>query len=366
MRLSDHALFSYALRYERPVRWSDVTEHAAPLVLLRLRSDTGAVGVAEITPKPTWCGATARSVAAAIEDIFIPIIKRLDLSDVPAVRRALDGVPDNAAAKVLIDNACWDLNAAAAGRALWGGRERIELSWALTRQAPHLMAREAADMIAAYGFRTLKVKGGQGVDVDRAVMREVRAAIGDDVRLYVDANGAYGVAEAADYARTMADGGAVMVEDPCAFVPDARFRDLQAQAPVPLLVDFGCTSLRDAALFIEQGARALSVKPGRFGLTVARDMSRLADAAGCASIVGLIVGLMGESALGSLAGLQFACSLKASPLPAELSWFLAMQEQIVTAVPKVADGNLELPPATSMASLVDWDAVQRCATAMPR
>lgn len=361
MRLSSYALFSYALCYERPVRWSDIIEHAAPLVLLRLESDTGAVGVAEITPKPTWCGATARSVAAAIEDIFIPIVRRLDLSDVAAVRRALDGVPDNAAAKVLLDNACWDLNAAAAGRSLWGGIKRVELSWALTRQAPRLMAHEAADMIAAYGFRTLKVKGGQGVDVDRAVMREVRAAIGDDVRLYVDANGAYGIMEAAGYVRAMADAGAVMVEDPCPFVPDAGFRALQAACPVSLLVDFGCTSLRDAALFIEQGARALSIKPGRFGLTVARDMQRLAVAAGCATVVGL----MGESALGSLAALQFSCSPEASQLPAELSWFLAMQEQIVTTVPKIVDGHLELPEATSISSLVDWDAVQRCAQVQP-
>lgn len=354
MRLSDYELFSYALRYERPVRWSDITEHAAPLILLRLESDTGAVGVAEITPKPTWCGATARSVVAAIEDIFIPILARLDLTDVTTIRRALDGVPDNSAAKVLIDNACWDLNASAAGRSLWVGNKRIELSWALTRQAPHLMAREAADMIVAYGFRTLKVKGGQGIDVDRAVMREVRAAIGDDVRLYVDANGAYDAMEAGDYVRAMADAGAVMVEDPCSFAPDARFRALQAACPVPLLVDFGCTSLRDAALFIEQGAQALSVKPGRFGLTIAREMQQLAMQAGCA----MVVGLMGESALGSLAGLQFACTIGSSALPVELSWFLAMQEQVVMIVPEIIDGHIELPKTASLASLVDWDAVK--------
>ncbi len=38
-----------------------------------------------------------------------------------------------------------------------------------------------------------------------------------------------------------------MVEDPCALVPDAGFRKLQQNSPVPLLVDLGCASLRDAA-----------------------------------------------------------------------------------------------------------------------
>jgi len=129
--------------------------------------------------------------------------------------------------------------------------------------------------------------------------------VGDAVRLYVDANGAYSADQAPGYSRAMADAGAMMVEDPCALVPDAGFRKLQQDSPVPLLVDFGCTSLRDAALFIDQEARALSVKPGRFGLSSARAMEQLARQSGCASVVGL----MGESALGTFAALQFAAAL---------------------------------------------------------
>ena len=74
MRLAEHSLYCYRLRYERPVRWSDIIEEAAPFVLLRLQSDTGAVGAAEITVKPTWCGVTARSLMAMIEEVFLPLI----------------------------------------------------------------------------------------------------------------------------------------------------------------------------------------------------------------------------------------------------------------------------------------------------
>src|ERR1700753_2232958 len=144
LRLADSRLYTYQLRYARPVRWSDIVEEAAPFVLLRLTSDTGAVGVAEITVKPTWCGVTARSLVAAIEEIFLPLITGLDLDDPTTVRSALDRVPENQAAKTLIDNACWDLHAAHEGAALWrqwNGAREVELSWALTRQAPPLMAR---------------------------------------------------------------------------------------------------------------------------------------------------------------------------------------------------------------------------------
>jgi L-alanine-DL-glutamate epimerase-like enolase superfamily enzyme len=360
MRLAEHSLHCYRLRYERPVRWSDIVEEAAPFVLLRLRSDTGAVGVAEITVKPTWCGVTARSLIATIEEVFLPLLAAVDLDDPTKVRATLERIPENQAAKTLIDNACWDLHAASLGRPLWrhwGGAGRVELSWALTRQAPAAMAAEAAAMVARHGFRTLKVKGGQGFDVDVAGMREIRSAVGDTVRLYVDANGAYAADQALDYVCAMADVGAVMVEDPCAFVPDARFRRLQQNSPVPLLVDFGCTSLRDAGLFMEHGARALSTKPGRFGLTHTRAMQALAREAGCAPVVGL----MGESVLGTLAALQFAAAVPDPILPAEVTWFLAMTEQITTMTPSIVDGAVELPACASLAELVDWDAVERLA-----
>jgi L-Ala-D/L-Glu epimerase len=119
IRLAHCRLYAYRLRYARPVRWSDIVEEAAPFVLLRLTSECGAEGTAEITVKPTWCGVTARSLIAVVQDIFVPILKSLDLSDPAKVRAALDTIPENSAAKTLIDNACWDLYAAREGRALW-------------------------------------------------------------------------------------------------------------------------------------------------------------------------------------------------------------------------------------------------------
>jgi L-alanine-DL-glutamate epimerase-like enolase superfamily enzyme len=73
----------------------------------------------------------------------------------------------------------------------------------------------------------------------------------------------------------------------------------------------------------------------------------------------VVVGLMGESALGTLAGLQFAATIASPVLPAELTWFLAMTEQVLKTVPKITDGVLELPSGPSLASQVDWDAVAK-------
>jgi L-alanine-DL-glutamate epimerase-like enolase superfamily enzyme len=360
VRLAEYSLHAYALRYARPVVWSDIVEAAAPFVLLRLISDSGESGVAEVTVKPTWGGVTARSLIVTVEDIFIPLLRTLDLSDPRAVRRALDRVPENLAAKCLVDNACWDLKAAQLRESLWrvwDGAPRVALSWAVTRQAPRAMAEEAVTMCDAHGFRTLKVKGGQGIDTDILGIREIRMAVGDGVALYVDANGAYPARDAAQYARAVAAAGAVVLEDPGPLEPDKSFDALRAESPIPVLVDFGIWSLRDARLFLARGAQALSIKPGRFGLSDAWLMQKAAARASA----GVVAGLMGESALGTLAALQFAAALPQPILPAELTWFLAMTEQVTTEVPKIVDGAVDLPEVPSLATLVDWDAVKRFA-----
>ena len=97
------------------------------------------------------------------------------------------------------------------------------------------------------------------------------------------------------------------------------------------------------------------IKPGRFGLSTARGMEELARRSGCACVVGL----MGESALGTLAALQFAAALPDPALPAEVSWFLAMTEQVTAAMPKIVDGAVDLPDVPSLASLVEWSALDR-------
>jgi L-alanine-DL-glutamate epimerase-like enolase superfamily enzyme len=360
MRLAHSSLHAYRLAYERPVRWSDIVEDAAQFLLLKITSDSGHSGVAEMTLKSTWTGCSLRSLAAAIEDVFIPMLQKLDLSDVAAVRASLDGIPENHAAKTLIDNAIWDLNSAANGVPLWqawSGRERVPLSWTVTRQAPGAMAAEAALMVERHGFSALKIKGGQSIDVDVAAMRELRAALGDGIRMYVDANGAYAPSDALRYVQAMADAGAEVVEDPCPLVPDLAFRQLQQATPTPVLVDFGCLSRRDAELFIAAGARALSLKPGRFGLSDTRRMGALAHAAGCKTVVGMF----GESALGTLAALQLAATLPSGSLPAEVTWFLAMTDQIVAQPVEISGGMIQLPSVAGSAALIDWDRLARLA-----
>ena len=338
--------------YAREVVWSNAVEDAGVFALLTLTSDDGHVGIAEGTVKATWSAVSPRSLAAALEDVLLPRVIGRDVDDVP---RAFAGVPENRLAKGLVDNACWTMRAAAARKPLWqlwGGARRVALAWTVTRRAPALMALESKEACERHGFRTLKLKGGQGLETDLAALESIRAAVGPDVELYVDANSAYRREEALDYVRAVAAAGARVAEDPSPLAPDAEFEALQRACGIPILVDSSCASAADARLFLERGARALSAKPGRVGLSEARAIAALAGRARAK----VAVGIYAESLLGTLVSLQLP-----GTMPAEQTFYLGMTEQVAALDFPVREGCVELPETADYASLVDWEKVKRFA-----
>lgn len=360
LRIESFSIHCYALPYVRPVHWFDSVEAEGLYVMLRLNSTNGHTGIAEAPVRPTWAGVSLRSLVAVLEDLLLPAVRAVDLTDPQAVRGALDRFPENQLAKMLVDNACWTLRASTAGQPLWqawGGQSKIALSWCVTRQAPQLMAEEARDMVARFGFQALKVKGGQGREPDLEALRLIRGAVGSEVAVYVDANCAYSREEALDYVKAIADAGAIVAEDPCPMAPDGQFAELVAASPLPILVDTQCGSVRDAKAFLERGATALSIKAGRIGFTETRRINELAESGGAS----VAAGLYAESALGTLVSLQLAAALAHPLMPAELSFFLMLREQVLVTPLEVHDGCVSLPTGADFAQLIDWDRVRRFA-----
>jgi L-alanine-DL-glutamate epimerase-like enolase superfamily enzyme len=355
MRLAKWSTHAARIPYRRAVRWASSEVAGAEFVVLRLETDDGRVGIAEGGINPLWNGVTARSLPVVLEELLIPRLQDVDLLDEAAVTRALSRIPEHRLARSMVDTVCWDLRAQAAGVPLWqlwGGDSEVPLSWTVTRQEPAAMARESAEMVERYGFGTLKVKGGQGWERDFQMLGEVRAAVGPEVTLYVDANGAYPPEEALAYVQRLAEAGVVAAEDPCPLQPNGAFARLQVASPIPLVVDNACANARDAALFLEQGARALSVKLSKAGPTECRRVAALADAAGCQAHVGVVA----ESTLGALIGLQVAAALptRARSLPAELSFFLMLMDEYTVERLTIEDGRVRLPAEPGLAQWVDW------------
>lgn len=355
MKIAQATLHTYRLAYRRTVTWSDTRETAADYVLLRLVDDSGAVGLAEATVKPTWSGFNQRTMVETVRELYAPLLRSHLPSDEGGLGAALRRIPDNAQARGLVETALWTL---ALSRGELGAAPAqavgLPVSCTLTRQPPPLMAQQAARWRERFGVGCFKLKGGQGLATDaegvRAVLNAVPAA-----RVYVDANWAYAAGDLTRYADALAEAGATLLEDPCHFTP-AGFQTLAARCALPLMVDFAARDADLAAHYCRAGAHAVSVKPGRYGVAEALQVAQAAREAGR----GCCLGLFGESDLGTAINLRIAGdpAFAATVLPAELTFFLELKEQALTRPLVLRHGRLELPSWDETLQSIDHSRMQ--------
>jgi L-alanine-DL-glutamate epimerase-like enolase superfamily enzyme len=142
----------------------------------------------------------------------------------------------------VLDLALWDLKGKLAGmpvyQLLGGYRRRIDTYVAGGYYAEGKGLKELAGEMVSYverGARAVKMKiGAVSIAEDVARVRAVRAAIGPDVRLMVDANCAYRAYKAIEMARRIEDQDIFWFEEPVQPDDYEGFAKIAAQTTIPL------------------------------------------------------------------------------------------------------------------------------------
>ncbi len=175
------------------------------LVTCEVETDEGVIG----SGFTYTVGRGGSAVRALLEDVIAPELMGREPRDVEAIwhelRTKLHFVGLGGVAAVAIaaaDIALWDALAVAAGLPLYRylGVHRASLPAYASAVNLALSTGEVAEQMAGYrgrGFRAVKMKVGKPFREDVERVRAVREAIGDDCELYLDANMAWDVAEAA-------------------------------------------------------------------------------------------------------------------------------------------------------------------------
>jgi o-succinylbenzoate synthase len=184
-------------------------------------------------------------------------------------------------------------------------REEVAVNALVPALPPEEAAGAAAEAVAA-GMGTVKVKVGTGAAADLDRVAAVRSAVGDGVRIRLDANGAWDLDEAAALVPRLARYGIELVEQPVAGLDDlARLR---RRVDVPLAADESLRSLEDAHRLARLGAADVAVVKVQ-PLGGVRAALAVAEAAG----VPVIVTSMLETSVGLAAGLALAACLPELP-----------------------------------------------------
>jgi L-alanine-DL-glutamate epimerase-like enolase superfamily enzyme len=103
------------------------------------------------------------------------------------------------------------------------------------------------------GFTAMKLKVGQGTDVDRRKVEAARGAVGRDMDLMADANCRYTVAEAVAMARVLQEHAVVWFEEPLPPEDVAGYRELRSKVDVAIAGgECECTHYRFGELLAQR------------------------------------------------------------------------------------------------------------------
>ncbi|MEU7959564.1 mandelate racemase/muconate lactonizing enzyme family protein [Micromonospora humida] len=273
-------------------------------------------------------GASVAGAESCVRDVLAPAVVGRDADDVLArCAEVAAAVAGNEAARAALDVALHDLAARRLGvplvRLLGGTALRVPTDVTLaagTGADLAVAARQRCDE----GFDVLKLKVGTDAAGDLERVRAVRAAVGPQVRLRLDANQGWTPREAVRVIRGVEDAGldVELVEQPVARWDLDGMAWVADRVDVPILADEAVFGVRDLVAVIRRRAADLvNVKLAKCGgLRPARTLLELAREHG----MGTLVGSMMESQVGVGAAASLAAAYRTSAVSdLDAAWWLA-------------------------------------------
>ena len=310
MKIKAIQVGSISLPLVRPFKTALRTVEAVNDIVVRVIADVGAVGYGEAPPTAVITGDTTGSILCAVRDFIRPALVGMELDDLDAVMAKLDGcMVHNTTPKAAVDMALYDLWAKAQGKPLYqllgGARTSFKTDITISVNPVDQMVADSLDAVQQ-GFDILKVKVGKEGLADVERMAAIRAAVGPEVKLRVDANQGWTAEQSVAIIRAMEDKGLniELVEQPVPAHDLAGLKAVTAAVDTPILADEAVFSCYDAANLIEQKAADLIniklMKTG--GIHNALKICRMAEEHG----VECMIGCMLESRLSVAAAAHLA------------------------------------------------------------
>jgi len=304
-------------KFKQPYHWAQGVNYYAPIILIEIETDSGIVGIGESVASPTL-----EPVHAIIRDAIPHFVGKSAYDGFRLIAdyyrfafnaRGTGSAPRYfAQAMTGIDLALWDAIGKAAGQPLHrllGGAVRDEVRYFgfVQGDKPEEVAAHAKQLVAE-GFRVLYVKVGRGEALDLEVARQVRAAIGSDIRMRLDANEAWDEWEARRMFEKLKPFDPEFIEQPTPGAGGAeRLARLRAVTDIPIAADQSAFSPEEVYDICRSRAADVIV----LGLHETCGVVRYKKAAAIAEAAGIRICLHGvfESGITTCASNQVAATI---------------------------------------------------------
>ncbi len=291
MKIVDIRTHKLEVPLAHPLRISlGIVTHAISC-LVEVVTDEGIIGYGEGSPGPLITGENLAGTVATVAALREKLIGQ-DPRDIEAVNAiASRTVAYAMTAKAAVDIACHDILGKSTGLPLYkimGGMSgEIETDMTVGIDEPEKMAALAKKHVED-GFDTIKTKVGTSFSDDIARVKAIREAVGDAVKIRLDANQAWHAKEAVNLIERLADYDIELVEQPVQRYDFDGLKYVTSHSPVPIMADEACWDSKDALRLVsEHAVDYINIKLMKCGgLYEARKIVQIAEAGGVECMLG--------------------------------------------------------------------------------
>lgn len=259
-----------------------------------------------------------------------------------------------------LEIALWDLCGKARGLSvaeMLGGilRPRIDLAACMGIQS-RARAGEIAQYYVDQGFRTLKTKAGSDMQEDLEMVRGVREAVGDKLKLRIDPNRAYSPQDAAELARQLEPYELEYFEQPIPAEPLADAVWLRQQTRTPIALNESVTDPHSVWQILQAGAAEFILPDTHIagGILPCVKIGHLCEASGVPCIMHCGHDLGPKTA----AMLHVAAACPAYSL-ANDSTYYGLEDDILSSLLVIEKGQIAVPSGPGLGIEVDVEKLEK-------
>ena len=258
MKITD--IFTKIVEFDRVKVFRIAFDAGSPktqLVYVKITTDEGICGYGEAAPFAMVTGETINGVIETIKYLKSSLIGK-DPTNIAEIHRTMDSkIFRNPSAKAAIDIACYDIMGKSRGMAvhkmLGATEDSLQTDITLGIDTVEESLREALQR-KAEGFRILKIKLGCDPDKDVRLIREIRAAVGNEIELRVDANQSYDIETAMRVFTEIKKQGVVEAEQPLPYYDIHGMAELNKISPIDIMADESIHTAQDAEIACQHDA----------------------------------------------------------------------------------------------------------------
>jgi muconate cycloisomerase len=340
-----------------------VSKKATKCVVVRLTASDGAIGISSIDPSTVAKSPnTGPELAAAIRERIAPAVIGHDPTNVNRMVELMDKLtPTQPGAGAAVEMACVELASRQCGVPIYtylGGavQDHVQFNAWIGMLPPDEAAAEAVRWLKA-GFRSTKIKVGSGIEADRDRIEAVRAAVGNAMKLRIDANCQYDADTSLKLCRLIKPFDLQLFEQPVAKDDLAGMARVRREGGIPVMADESVSDhaslvaviKADAADYVKFGIKQAG------GILRAARMLATAEAARIPVVIGHGFGLDPST----LAEIMLAASSR-NVLPGlECVGPLKVTDTVATTRLDISSGSLPLPQGPGLGISLDEAKLQQ-------